>query len=311
MNTKVLILCPPNMTAPMNGPKGIVGDRIHQLPAVQEATSLFSEVFVWPEDAITRQVFQFLPKKFLQGKLPSEVVKEALELGINQLIGLYANPTTCLPSRMADCEMVLKCDEIAQEMKRSGASISIPIHLNPKGRIPLWRELLSTVRPQSKMDLLWPTVPFFRPSPEVCLWAEQYVDGIAEKRPVLVVSPLSGSPKGVVDNQWWCELAQLFGYGKLIVPVHEREIKKAEEIFNGLPNVGIIGADLAQTAALASLHNTHVIGIDGGIMNVLAAAKVTGVMGIYGEWPASAWAMPNVVVRDSDITPEEAIMTVP
>ncbi len=80
----VLVLCPQNMTAPRNGPNGFLGDRIHQLPAVAQATQLYSQVYAWPEDAVTREVFQFLPVKFIRGQEPKEVIQEANELGIKK-----------------------------------------------------------------------------------------------------------------------------------------------------------------------------------------------------------------------------------
>ncbi len=187
----------------------------------------------------------------------------------------------------------------------------MPEDLDPKGHIPIWRKLLATVRPRVKFDLQWPSVPFLVASKQHQSWAEEYVNRIVGSKPLLVVSPLSGAPKGVVDDQWWRALAKRFNYGMIIVPVHEKEIDKAKALFGDLSNVTVMAADLAQTSALAAHPAAHVLGVDGGKMNVLAASKPTGVLGLYGQWPASAWALPNVIARDSQITPDEAIMIVP
>jgi hypothetical protein len=72
-----LVLCPPNMTTPKNGPPGILGDRIHQLPAVEAATRIYPWVYVWPEDKLVREVFRFLPVDFLPGTKPDEVIESA------------------------------------------------------------------------------------------------------------------------------------------------------------------------------------------------------------------------------------------
>jgi hypothetical protein len=306
----VLVLCPPNMTAPQNGPNGFLGDRVHQLPAVALATRLYSHVYVWPEDPVTREMFQFLPVNFIQAKETDEVTKQAAELKITRSVCLYTDPSTCVPERAKDCETVKRCHEIAKRV--TPTAFSMPEKLEPKGQVPLWRRLYATVRPKTTVDLHWPSVPFLMPGTEHQSWAVGYVNLIAGDKPILIISPLSGAPKGVVDNQWWLALAKCFNHGVIIVPVHEAEVTKARAIFGDLQNVVVIAANIAQTAALAAFQGAHVLGIDGGKMNVLAASKPTSVLCLYGEeWPASAWAMPNVVVRDSNITPEEAIMAVP
>jgi hypothetical protein len=122
---------------------------------------------------------------------------------------------------------------------------------------------------------------------------------------------MQGGQKRTVEAQWWTTLAKLFHYGVIIVPVHESEKKTAEMIFAGMQNVRVIALDLIRTAALAATPGVHVLGVDGGTLNLLAAASPTGVLGIYGDWPASAWALPNVVVRSADISPDEAILIAP
>jgi len=100
------------MTAPKNGPNGFLGDRIHQLSAVALATHLYARVYVWPEDAITSQVFQSLSVTFLQGQEIEDLVAEARSLDISRIVGLHADPSSTLPAREKDCAAVKKGYEL-------------------------------------------------------------------------------------------------------------------------------------------------------------------------------------------------------
>jgi hypothetical protein len=307
----VLVLCPPNMTVPNDGPKGVLGDRIHQLPALKAATDVYDRTYVWPNDPVARAVFESLQAAFLPGKESAKVIELAKTHGVGKVICLYADPSTCPPGRVQDCEILVKCHEIATAV--APGNISMPNQLDPRGRVSLWKRLLMTVRPEVRQDLQWPTLPFLSPtSTGDRAWARDFVSQLAQPdEPVLVVSPLSGAPKGTVTPIWWEELVQLFHFGKIIVPVHDTEVARAETLFGGAQNVRVIAADISKTSSLAGVQGVHVLGVDGGRMNVLAASRSNGVLTIYGEWPAPAWAMPNVVTRGPDMTPYEALIAVP
>ena len=98
--------------------------------------------------------------------------------------------------------------------------------------IPLWRELLMTVRPEVKWDLQWPMPPFLRPSKGYQVWAEQFVRNIAPEKPIFVVWPLGGLAKGIFkareeEKLWRRKLAEQFT-GQIIVPTEA--VADAEEV---------------------------------------------------------------------------------
>ena len=241
--------------------------------------------------------------------LPRDVVTQVSALGVTKVICLYADPSTRPFWRAKDCDMVEQCHVIATQV--ASHNIFMPKELDPRGRVPLWRRLVATVRPVVEHDLKWLAVPFLLPNAQAKIWAQDCVRHNAQGKPVLIVSPMSGAPKGTVVEQWWWTLAKRFDYGIIIIPVHQSEVTKVQTLFGNLQNVKVVATDIAQAAGLAAIEGVHVLGVDGGRMNVLAASRRTGALCIYGEWPASAWAMPNVVARESDITPDEAIMAVP
>ena len=308
-NSAVLVLCPNNMTSPSNGPNGFLGDRIHQLPSVIVATQAYSQVFIWPLDPFTKQVFQFLPVKFIQKNTPEGVFREATNLGIKMVIGLYAKPINLPTGREKDCETVNLCHEIAEKV--TPENVVIPNDLDPRGLIPIWQQLAITVRRQVNKKSKLPSLPFLSPTNEYRKWGVDLLNQKAKEKPVIVASPLSGGDKKTVNDQWWRELAKQYSHGHILVPVWEGYLQRANAIFGSQPNISVVSANIAQIAGLSSKNGVHVLGIDGGNMNVMAASRSTGVLTIYGEWPASAWAMPNVVVRDPSITPAEAIRDVP
>ncbi|MDI7277095.1 MAG: hypothetical protein QME94_14060, partial [Anaerolineae bacterium] len=304
-----LVLCPPNITAPLYGASGRLGDRIHQLPAVRAAVDLEEHAYLWPADDLGRQVFRGLPAEFIHTDDPAEVVRQARACGVTRVVSLYTPPKTIPMGRELDCERLVQCDQIAlalQPVLQHG-----PLELDPKGRVPLWRRMLLAVTPGFEKSLAWPEPPFFAPRPEDRAWAEAYVGECARGRPVLLVAPLAGTSEGSVADWWWRDLAERFGHGWIIAPVHTDELAKAREMLGPGANVTVLEADVSRTAALAALRGVHVIGIDGGRLNLMAAARSAPVLAIFRLWPASAWALPNVIVRDTSLSPQEALQVVP
>jgi hypothetical protein len=316
--TIALVLCPDNMTAAYGGPNGILGDRIHQLPAVAWVAA-HGKAFVWPNDAVVRDAFQYEPVQFCRGSTPEEVAREVWDAGVTTVHCLYAEPSRMPEEKRAHGARVLACQAVVELLK--AVTATAPDELDPRGEVPLWRQLYASVCPTAAETLAWPRPPFLVPTTAQVAEAAARVRSLAEDKPVIVASPLTGSPKDALDRDWWPRLAREFSAGHILVPVlpTEKELAEAAAFFAGESNVTVFGADLAETASLAAVPGVHVIGNDGGRLNVLAAAHPVGVLAAYGDWPASAWALPHVVARAARfidgkrafLSPREALRTVP
>ncbi len=304
-----LVLAPPNMTAPLGGANGQLGDRIHQLPAVRAVTEMARTTLVWPADILAREVFRSLPVTFVQEQDPQQVIAAAKRHGVEMVACLYTPPKATPPGRERDCLPVCQCDEIALRLEPT--RVFAPAVVDPAGRVPLWRVLLLAVRPDLEQSLAWPQLPFLLPEPADVAWAEEFLVRHAAGRPVLLLAPLAGSPEGSAPDDWWRELAALFYRRRIIVPVHDTEEESARRMLGGAANVQVVVAGVSRTAALAAGPGVHVIGIDGGRMNLMAVARTAGALAIFRCWPASAWGLPNVVARDIGLTPLEALRSVP
>ena len=307
MNGKVLVLCPPNMTVSYDGPNGQLGDRIHQLPAVNAATKIYSKVLVWPHDNFTSGIFRSLKLKFIMSNDIDAVRQEVSANSIDRCICLFSEPINIPENRKNDAKKVEMAYEISRLFPRN--NVSFPEDLNPRGQAPLWKKLLASVDVELQNTLRWPALPFFKPTEEDKQWAQEMKSEIGKDKPVIIASPFSGKPDETKPDFWKGIAAKINGV--IFLPVHSLDMPRAQNLFGEFDNVKIIEADFSRQAALASLPGTHVIGIDGGPMNVLAASRKEGVLAIYSNWPASAWALPNVTPRTPDISVKDALQAMP
>lgn len=293
------------MTAPRNGPNGFLGDRIHQLPAILVSCKMFDEVHVWPEDVITKQVFQFLNIQFTGQQKSNDFLSWTKRSEINTVICLYADPGKFqIPTnRQQDCGLILECDRIARIL--TSAQIRRPRQLNPVGNTPLWKELVHTARLVAKSTL--PALPFLVPSQHHKQQAKKTIRKIAGNDRFMILSPLSGGEKQAVSPVFWRNVASEFN-GKIIVPVYKDDVYRAKLLFKDHKNVIVLPSDIAEIAALSSIKDTPILGVDGGPMNLLAASRAQGVLSFYGNWPSSAWALPNVKQALQGIRPKAAIL---
>jgi hypothetical protein len=303
-----LVLCPPNMTAPLDGANGRLGDRIHQLPAVRAVTHL-GRTCVWPGDDLARAVFRSLPVSYVEADGAHAVLAWARRHAVRRVYCLYAPPKTTPQGREQDCQCVQQCAAVALGLA-SSATVTQPADLDPVGRVPLWKQLLLAVQPDLERTLDWPRLPFLTPRREDRHWATEFLERRAQGRPVLLLAPLAGAPTTTVPDSWWRELAGRFAHGLLVVPVHHTELGRAFSILGAVPNALILAVNLSRTAALAAGGSVHVIGSDGGRLNLISAARTRPVLALYRRWPASAWALPNVIPRGPDLTPGEALRVV-
>ena len=62
---RTLVLAPPNMTVPASGPSGLVGDRVHQAPALSVIHGRRRPLLLWPDDVVTRTFFSFPEVEFV------------------------------------------------------------------------------------------------------------------------------------------------------------------------------------------------------------------------------------------------------
>lgn len=89
---KVLALCPPNITAVKNGPNDMLGDRVHQLPTVQNICKR-AKCFVWPRYDFTTEVFAFANGvSFFHRSSIIDVVNNIKSAGITEVVCLYGEP---------------------------------------------------------------------------------------------------------------------------------------------------------------------------------------------------------------------------
>lgn len=300
------------MTAPLDGPNGLVGDRVHQLPAVTHVARRHSRTLLWPLDAVTRQLYGHLGVEFVDTLDAAGVVEVARRVAVTRVFALFPDPAPTPPHRAADAAVVVLADAIAGTL---GADGDVTVHrargLDPRGRVPLWRRLYACTDSDRAARFAWPIAPFLEPDAAARDWARAALNRAAGTSPALVISPFSGGDKNALTGPWWLRLASMFD-GAVLVPVYgDREVRRARRLFTGVSNVQIVIADLAQAAALAADPRGHVLGIDGGRMMVLAAASSRGALAVFGRWPASAWALPNMVVRDKQLTPDEALLLTP
>lgn len=293
--TTALVLTPPNMTAPLDGPNGVLGDRIHQLPTVTAVSRRFARTLVWPNDIQVQQLFQFVPVEFVRATTTTEVIAECRRAGVSQVFCLYADASDCHPAR-AECALLRQCDEIAAALAHH-ASVHRPDPgmPHPQSATPLWRLLLRSAFPDDAEPAAAGTAPFLALPAPYRVWADAFIEAQCKSQATLLVSPFSGAPKWALDEPWWRELVEQFSVGQVLVPVYgDGEIQAAQRLFGTAPNVTVFEASIVKTAALATSPVVRVIGNDGGRMNVMAAAHPGAVVTAYGLWPASAWALPNV-----------------
>jgi hypothetical protein len=307
MNTTgpmTLVLAPPNMTVPAGGPGGLVGDRVHQTPALTALYGRRRPLLVWPDDAVTRAFFSFPEIEFVPGQTAGRAGEAIRDRGIEEIAALYSPTHSIPPGRDAECGLLLEADAITAQLpgvrKHQRA-------LDPLGSTPIWRQLLSLVPSKDAPAPL----PWLRPREKAVAWAREMRSRKArDPNPnglLVILSPFSRSPKKTVEDAWWRRFAGLLSSCSIVVPVYgSGELAKAGRLFAGTA-AAVIEADLDQTMALASLPNVRVFGIDGGKLNLLAASCRDRVAAFYGAWPASAWALPHVQALPPRLTPEAAI----
>jgi len=317
MNDAALVLCPRNMTAPLGGPEGFLGDRIHQLPAVRRVAEQFRPTFFWPADSVTGDIFPVARATPLDAQTP-EAAAAALAGGVRAVFGLYADPTGAPAGEEPAGAHVRAAHAVAAALARRGAELRLPDTLDPRGRVPLWRRLYALVEPGAATEGSWPSPPILEPDGEARRWAERTLAALAQGRPVLVLSPFSGGAKGALPLRWWRSLAAAFAHGEVVVPFREpEEGARARRLFRDMPHVHIVHAPSAlQVAALAARPEVRAAGVDGGRTCNLAAASTRGVLAVFGpRWPASAWALPSMSVFGPKgryrLTPEEAMLLLP
>lgn len=314
-NSKLLALCPPNMTVPVGGPNGFIGDRVHQLAAIRAGVRMYGCVHVWPCDRAARAILTIRGADFISAECPDDVAAAAIRLGVDTVLCLYREPVDIPSGRQKDCLLVSQCEQVVGLLRPHMKNIRRPEELDPKGNVFLWKRFLDVVCPETSGAGAVPTMPILVPDGEAVSWATEFLGSISPGGGVLVVSALSGTPRApggadasrTVNDEWWRRLAGLFS-GPIIVPVPENDVPRAQAIFEGHSNVRIVATSIMQTAALAAAPGTRILGIDGGGFNLLASACPRKVVGLYGVWPASAWAMPNVMPLDADdVSPPEAL----
>ena len=300
----MLVLAPPNMTVPASGPSGLVGDRVHQTPALTAIYSRRRPLLLWPDDVVTRTFFSFQEVEFVPGQTASQALEAIQDEEIEEAVALYS-PTHSIPAgREADCGLLREADAITTKLRGVRKRQCC---LDPLGGTPIWRQLLSLVPFEEAL----PPLPWLRPLEKAVAWAgeilSQNIRDWNANGPLVILSPFSGSPKQAVEDAWWRRLADLLSGCSIVAPVYgNRELAEARHLFAGTAAV-VIEADLDQTIALASLPNVGVFGIDGGRLNLLAASCKSRVHAFYGIWPASAWALPNVHALPPGLTPEAVI----
>jgi hypothetical protein len=292
------------MTVPASGPSGLVGDRVHQAPALSVIHGRRRPLLLWPDDVVTRTFFSFPEVEFVPGQTAGQAWEAIQNEEIEEVVALYS-PTYSIPAgREADCGLLREADAITAQLRGVRKRQCC---LDPRGSAPIWRQLLSLVPLEDAL----PPLPWFRPREKAVAWAGELLSRNVRNRnandPLVILSPFSGAPKKGVEDAWWRRLADLLSGCSIVAPVYgNRELARAGRLFEGT-SVAVIEADLDQTMALASLPNVSVFGVDGGRLNLLAASCKSRVHAFYGIWPASAWALPNVHVLPPGLTPEALI----
>jgi len=301
---RTLVLAPPNMTVPASGPSGLIGDRVHQTPALTAIHGRQRPLLLWPDDVVTRTFFSFPEVEFVPGQTASQALEAIQEEEIEEVIALYS-PTHSIPAgREAECGLLREADAITAQLQGVRKRQCC---LDPRGDTPIWRQLLSLVSFEGTL----PPLPWLRPREKAVAWAYEILSRNVRNwnpnDPLVILSPFAGSPKKAVGDAWWRRLVELLPSCFIVAPVYgNKELAKAKHLFEGTDAV-VIEADLDQTIAFASLPNVSVFGIDGGRLNLLAASCKSRVHAFYGIWPASAWALPNVHVLTPGLTPEAVI----
>lgn len=304
----VLALCPANMTVGWDGPNGKLGDRIHQLPAVRYLMRVCKRVLVWPLDAVTRDLYADMNVTLLEESVVTDVVGRCRQEGVNRIVGLHGGlPDSNISiQRAVDAGGVQQCLDIVAGFY-NGKRVVHPHPLDPRGHFPLWQALLGFSGEQIGIPLEAGDrkLPFATANEIGTTWAQTVAraddDATNANSPFVIVSPLSAGGLPVEEKAytpWWSELIERLGQAgwNVICPVLDHEVADAQALLGDHPHVTVNAADLAQTVALGSLTYSVVVGIDGGRLNLLAASRAEPVIGLYGKWPASAWALPNVGV---------------
>jgi len=285
---EVIVLCPPHATTACGGPRGVLGDRIHQLVVLDALVRSGRALTIWPQDNLTETLFAGLQPQWMES-LNSEIAEPA-----TKVIGLFAMPDKGR-SDLTDMDL-LSLDRAARS--RWGEAYHRPDYVDPGGASPIWKQQLNWLE-----SLIGESLPDIK----LPLLKVDSADSIphTEGQRVILASPLSGGEKRAVSDDWWREFAQVLAPDVLVVPVMADEKERARAMFKGAENIQFTPGDIPSTVSLAFLADAA-IGVDGGRLNVIAASRIDKVLGFYGIWPASAWALPNVVTCDLEMTPQAA-----
>ncbi|MEM9444535.1 MAG: hypothetical protein AAGA18_04205 [Verrucomicrobiota bacterium] len=294
--SRLLILCPSHMTRPLGGPKGILGDRIHQLAALQSITSINPNPLIWPHDNITKDLFSSISVEFIEGNQSDLRVALSRE-DIFAVIGLFFPTQNCRKSLISDCHHLIELENMVNETVKAKFHLAQDIH--PRGETPHYIQLIKLASRILKKELPDISLPLVK-SP---------LNPTPSKSHGILLSPLSGSPKHAISKPWWQSFAKLTEHQtNLLIPILPQERENTQRIFEDFDHITIVEASLLETVAIAS-EGMPTIGIDGGRLNLLAAGRTLEqkVVGIYGDWPASAWALPNIIPKTQSLKPEEAL----
>jgi len=284
----IIVLCPPHATTACGGPRGVLGDRIHQLAVLTALAGSGKALCLWPRDGLTESLFGALKPQWIDLFETDGVPPDA------KVIGLFGMPENAQPE--SSNEALLDLDRLARQ--RWGDAYQRPDWIDPRSARPVWEQLtqwLETLLGERLPGIQLPLLPAVAWHQMVC----------AAGQKVVIVSPLAGAVKGAFADGWWRDFAQSCEPHRLVVPIMPEEEAEARQHFVGASNVSYVSGSIEMTAAMA-MRADAAIGVDGGRLNLIAASRAGKVLGFYAAWPASAWALPNVQACDFSMRPEEA-----
>lgn len=291
------MLAPSNITTPLGGPPGILGDRVQQLPSLLGIGSRHGPLLLWPDGPITRGLFA-LPHVVFATELSAPQ-----RAHITDVFCLYSPAAQEPATAVGDQRLLHVADRIVRTLPQ--ARRHQPTRLDPRGDIPVWRQLWE----QLGLGQSVTNLPWRRPSPDAKDWLRDVLTAMSWRpsQPFVVLSPVTGGDKHTVTESWWRELISLLRDVPVMVPIGQpRERQQAQDLTAGT-TARVIKADLDQLAALSAHPDAAVVGNDGGLLQALASARHGTVRAFYGAWPASAWALPNVQPLPLTTRPEELL----
>lgn len=272
----------------------MVGDRVHQLSAIKEVCRAFDRVYLWPKDWASEELFRFLPVEFC----------ERLDNFYDIASGIHVFPLYFVPKNdqswkekpvKPGCEAIVSCEDFRTSAPNS-CNASIHDHsperddFKPKGNERLWLALWSSVSrwmtsgqfPTGQtFNTDEPDLPHYVVPPELSAWALRFAKRFSDGRPILLISKDGGWIEKEGRNEefgvWWKQfVTEARQQYQVFVPTEDRLVERVKLELSGPGHdedgsVFVFPANLAKTAALASLENTRVVGVDGHPRALLTA----------------------------------------